>query len=87
MKYYDVPHIISQSREGFEFIEALGITDDESLFGLQSVQSIIHLHWMFWKKWEILLRLIPFFVQILTFFIWSNFILPSKAAEGGGWDR
>lgn len=80
MKYYDVPHIISQSREGFDFIEALGITDNESLFGLQSVQSIIHLHWMFWKKWEILLRLIPFFVQILTFFIWSNFILPSKAA-------
>lgn len=87
MKFYDLPHIVTQSLEGMEFIEALARTSDTSLFGLRSVQSIIHLHWMFWRKWEVFLRLIPFFAQILTFFLWSNFLLPTKAAEGSGWDR
>ena len=79
MKFYDLPHIVTQSLEGMEFIEALARTSDTSLFGLRSVQSIIHLHWMFWRKWEVFLRLIPFFAQILTFFLWSNFLLPTKA--------
>ena len=23
---------------------------------------------------------------MLTFFVWSNFVLPTKAADGKGWD-
>ena len=87
MKFYDLPHITTQSQEGMEFIEALAKTSDTSIFGLASVQSIIHLHWMFWRKWEVILRLVPFVVQILTFFVWSNLLLPTKAAEGSGWDK
>ena len=48
MKYFDIPLIISNSKEGMEFMEALGRADDQSIFGRASVQSIIQIHWNFW---------------------------------------
>lgn len=83
MKYYDIPLICIQSQEGFQFMEALHETPNDEFFGLESVQSIILVHWDFWDKFDILLKLVPFAIQILAFFLWSNFLLPTKAADGG----
>ena len=29
------------------------------------------------------MKLIPFSIQLITFFLWSNLILPTKSSEGG----
>ena len=83
MKYFDIPLIVNQCQEGMDFMEALRATKNDSIFGRPSVQSIIQIHWNFWNKFEICMKLIPFAIQIVTFFIWSNFLLPTKANEGG----
>lgn len=53
------------------------------LFGRESIQSIVQAHWNFWNPYFVWLKLVPFAIHFITFFVWSNFLLPTKAAEGG----
>jgi hypothetical protein len=74
----DIPHIHLHSNiQGVRFIDALNNTKEVDLFLLKSIQAIINYHWnsglVRSYLWGCLI--IPYFIQLSLFIVWSNVTL------------
>lgn len=58
-----------------DFLNALKVTEDIDLFGLKSIQILIEAHQKYWLKRHFLVIGLPQFLQLVTYFYWSNFVL------------
>ena len=67
-----------QSEKGKEFIEALTECTDRSIFELRSVQILVDHHYRFWYKINFYSILMPYFLQVFLFWVWSNFVLAMR---------
>lgn len=75
--YIDIPYLYYNSHVGMKFIEALGECNDYSVFSLCSIQIIIDSHNRYWRKINLIAIGLPLTVQLVTFWYWSNILLPN----------
>jgi hypothetical protein len=78
ISYFDLPELHLNNEIGFKFWKALGETPEFDLFDKKAIQILINYKWRGFQP-EILKRfVIPYFLFILTFTLWSNLFYENR---------
>jgi hypothetical protein len=74
-----LPSLHIESDAGLRFILAMNDDDiDVSLYSFKSIQMLINFHWKQMQTKIYLLKIIPFAMMLVVFWIWSNIILQNS---------
>ena len=76
--WFDVPHIWNRSYYGYQFMQALQINKDISIFQNQSIQIIVVNQWKLWWWRNFSMIMMPMITQLIIFTIYTCFILVNK---------
>jgi len=74
ISYFDLPELLTMSKLGHEFWEAMSETDDLNLFDKQVVKIMINYKWKTVLPQIIKFQMIPYMIFLLFFSIYSNFV-------------
>ena len=77
LQYLDMPFVYNQTEQGYDLIYSLRKCKNISIFDLKSVQILIDQQNDVWKKISIIFIGIPMVIQLITFSMWSNIVLPN----------
>ena len=82
LTYFDLPMLHLHTEEGMDFMEALKENGSIEIFGKSSVQILVDEQWDRWNFFNNWFRMIPIVLQLITFWLWSNVLLPNIDNEG-----
>ena len=72
-----MPFVYNQTEQGYELVYSLRKCKNISIFDLKSVQILVDQQENVWKKISIIFIGIPMIIQLITFSMWSNIVLPN----------